>query len=242
MNRRIAFVSGKGGVGKSTVVAGIAVALSAMKKRVLIVDCDAGADAQKIFFECDRDNLFNLGDLMTERCDLRSAVTKVDNTGISIITPPQNYKDTGFTLFYEKLMEKLEEVYDYILFDVSSGMDNSYELALKGCTATVIVTTDEPYSLAFAKTVSLDLQKKGIPKRFVMNKLKPKGKRRKGIDLDSIADDLSTGIIGAVTKADDYALSNVHSMLNEEVAFRCMIRIARRLSGEYVRFGFDKKY
>ncbi len=242
VSNRIAFVSGKGGVGKSTIVSGIALALSAMKKRVLIVDCDACADAQKIFFNCREESLFNLGDLMSERCDLCSAVTKVRNTGISIITPPENYKDTEFTIFYEEVMNKLSDVYDYILFDASSGMDNSYNLAIKACEVAVIITTDEPFSLAFAEKIAYDLEKRKIPKRFVINKLEPKNKRRKGLDLDELSDRFSTGIIGAVVMAENHSLDKIDSMLKEERAFRCIIRIAKRLNGEYIKFGIDKRY
>ena len=42
MGEVIAFVSGKGGTGKTSVCAGIAVALAEAGKQVLCIDCDVG--------------------------------------------------------------------------------------------------------------------------------------------------------------------------------------------------------
>ena len=42
MGRRIGFISGKGGVGKSTLIANIGAAIGSTGKRVVIVDADLG--------------------------------------------------------------------------------------------------------------------------------------------------------------------------------------------------------
>ena len=55
----IAFISGKGGVGKSTLAANTAVALTQRRKRVLLIDLDP-QNAQRLHLGMDPDEIAGL--------------------------------------------------------------------------------------------------------------------------------------------------------------------------------------
>lgn len=242
MCRRIAVVSGKGGVGKSTVSAGIAYSLSKSGKRVLVVDCDVGADSQKIFFNISEETVFNLGDLMADRCSLRSVIVTPKNCELDIITPPTDFKDTDFLIFFKNIMAELSNLYDYIIIDAPSGMDSGYSLALSGADAALIVTSTDLPSLSFAEKVSADLQERGMPACLVVNKIASRKKRSGTVDLDAIVDNISVRLIGALPNYDPNELKDVNAISDCRAASDAFMRIASRLMGKYVKIGLSADY
>ena len=64
-----ATVSGKGGVGKSTFVAGVSKGLADLGRRVLAVDCDIGLRSLDLLFGCSDKVVFDWGDLICGRCE-----------------------------------------------------------------------------------------------------------------------------------------------------------------------------
>ncbi len=242
MCRRIAIVSGKGGVGKSTVAAGIAYLLSRMGKRVLLVDCDVCADSQKIFFKIENETVFNLGDLMADRCSLRSVITTPENIAVDIITPPANFKDVNFNTFFKNLMVELETVYDNIIIDAPAGMDTGYSLATDGADSALVVTVAEQPSIAFAEKVADDLRGKGIPACLVVNKIKHRKARTEDIDLDVISDQISLRLIGALPEFAYDGIKNVDVLSQNKTALKYFSGISLRLLGKYVKIELPADY
>ena len=70
----IAVVSGKGGTGKTSFVAGVGAALSLDKKRVLCMDCDVGLRNLDLALGLTDRALMDFSDVAQGRCTLDSAV------------------------------------------------------------------------------------------------------------------------------------------------------------------------
>jgi flagellar biosynthesis protein FlhG len=150
--RIITVTSGKGGVGKSNVVINLAIAISRMGKRVLIIDADLGLANVDILLGLR--NRFNLQHVIEGRMKLKDIVVygpagvKVvpGSSGIPRIANMSSRKRQEFITSFKEL----EGEADVILIDTSAGMTkNVINLALLA-DEIVLVTTPEPSAITDA--------------------------------------------------------------------------------------------
>ncbi|MEG1027549.1 MAG: P-loop NTPase, partial [Oscillospiraceae bacterium] len=87
MAKIISVVSGKGGTGKSTISAGLALSLSNEDKKVLIVDFDIGLRALDIMLGVENSVVFDLGDVLNQKCTDESAMIAVKDNLTLMCTP-----------------------------------------------------------------------------------------------------------------------------------------------------------
>ena len=71
---RILVTSSKGGIGKSTLSAGLAYAFARRGKRVLLCDCDLGGRSLDMFLGEENNTLFDIGDVVKGRCKPEDAL------------------------------------------------------------------------------------------------------------------------------------------------------------------------
>jgi flagellar biosynthesis protein FlhG len=150
--RIVTVTSGKGGVGKSNVVINLAIAISRMGKRVLIIDADLGLANVDILLGLK--NRFNLQHVIEGKMKLKDIVVygpagvKVvpGSSGIPRIANMSSRKRQEFITSFREL----EGEADVILIDTSAGMTkNVINLALLA-DEIVLVTTPEPSAITDA--------------------------------------------------------------------------------------------
>lgn len=149
--RSISITSGKGGVGKTTIVANLALSLAEMNQRVLILDGDLGMSNIDIVFGVKtKKSLFDVvnGEVM-ENC-ITTVAKNVDilsgGNGISELTKINAFQRRD--IFDQ--VQKLQFKYDFMLVDNSPGL-HDYVLHLNATTDDVfIVLTNDPSSFADA--------------------------------------------------------------------------------------------
>jgi flagellar biosynthesis protein FlhG len=150
--RIITVTSGKGGVGKSNVVINLAVTLSRMGKRVLIIDADLGLANIDILLGLK--NRHSLEDVLDGRKSLREIVVEgpfgikvvPGSSGIPKVANMGNRKRDELIASFEDL----EDEADIILIDTSAGvMRNVIKFALLA-DEIVLVTTPEPSAITDA--------------------------------------------------------------------------------------------
>ena len=97
MGEIIAIVSGKGGVGKTTLCANVARALAMRDKKVICIDCDTGLNNLDMTLGLEQKTVFDLSDVLEDRCPLHKAVvTHFDHWGLSMISAAADF--TGKTV------------------------------------------------------------------------------------------------------------------------------------------------
>lgn len=148
----VTVTSGKGGVGKSNVVINLAIVLSQMGKRVLIIDADLGLANIDILLGLK--NRHNIEDVMDGRMALKDIVVEgplgikvvPGSSGIPRIANLSNRKRREFI----ESFKDLEDEADIILIDTSAGLSrNVINFALLA-DEIVLVTTPEPSAITDA--------------------------------------------------------------------------------------------
>ena len=74
MARRIVITSGKGGVGKTTIVSGLGYAIASKGYKVLLVDMDFGLNNLDVIMGVENKIVYDIIDILEGKCDARQAL------------------------------------------------------------------------------------------------------------------------------------------------------------------------
>ena len=85
----ITITSGKGGVGKTTAVANIAVALAAEGAKVVCIDGDIGLRNLDVILGLENRIVYDIVDVIEGRCRLRQAMIRTRNYPSCILSRPR---------------------------------------------------------------------------------------------------------------------------------------------------------
>jgi flagellar biosynthesis protein FlhG len=165
-SRVVAITSGKGGVGKTNVVAGLAVCLARMGQRVIILDADFGL--------ANIDILLGLSPKYTLEHVLRGErvleeILVEGPEGVRILPASSGIQeltrlDTAAELRLVQGLQRVSENADWLLIDTAAGIHDSVVKLLMAAQEVILVTTPEPTSLvdayAMVKVVHLRDPKK----------------------------------------------------------------------------------
>jgi len=150
--RVIAVTSGKGGVGKTNIVGNLAVAMTRLGKRVVIIDADVGLANIDIVF-----NLrpkYNIRHLVSGEKTLPQVMVTTDH-GISVLPGGSGFADLTRFSEGEKLtllseFEAFSEMADIILLDTGAGISSNVLYFNASADQCLVVATTEPTSITDA--------------------------------------------------------------------------------------------
>ena len=156
MTRSIAVHSYKGGTGKSTLIANVAVALALKGRRVGVMDMDLEGPGLHIFFDVDPDKLrFTVNDVLAGVAPIEAACVRMSEkfhlNGGEIYYSPASVKvaeimrtlKTGYELdTFEQAIRRIQEKYGlhYLFIDTHPGIQQDTLLALGVCDHHLIVS------------------------------------------------------------------------------------------------------
>ena len=154
--------SGKGGVGKTTFAVNLATVLNTQGKRVLIFDADLGLANIHIAFKNRVEG--TMVDVLEGRKTLKEIVIETEN-GIHIVSGGNGLDEVlsinkqSATQIIQSFSE-LDGEYDYLIVDVSAGIDDNVMTFMAGCDHKIVLGTEEPSSIADAYALIKMLTKK----------------------------------------------------------------------------------
>jgi septum site-determining protein MinD len=173
--RVITVTSGKGGVGKTTTSANIAVALARRGRSVAVLDADIGLRNLDVVMGLENRVVYNImhvvrGAVTAERALIRDKRVE----GLSLLAADQHSdKDDVTPADMIAVCDQLRRHVDYIVVDSPAGIENGFRNALAPADEAVLVTTPEVSAVRDADRVIglLEAANKPTP-RLVLNRIK----------------------------------------------------------------------
>jgi len=199
--RRIAIVSGKGGVGKTVIAANLAAALSSLGRRVLVLDADLGLANLDILLGVDPQ--FTVQDVLRGRCLLDDVLFHT-RQGFDLLPagsglPEGTLFTTRLVDVFDSVLSSLENRYDVILFDAGAGVGDVVLHFANLAHEVLLVVTPEPTSLMDAYAVIKILNKLHERKEFLLlvNQANPKSYMQVGASVAQNLQSVISQFLGA---------------------------------------------
>lgn len=235
MGNVFAITSGKGGVGKSTVSAGLAFAFSSKGNKVLLVDMDEGFRCLDLMLGIDNSTVFDLADILRGH-EIEDATYLCENAnGLYLIPAPAKKGEINCSEFAE-FVSKVTEKFDVVIFDFPAGIDIPLYSSLPKSTVFLTVAVPDPVSIRDAAVISKNLSENSLSARLVINRFIHKQSRKYGFkNIDSMIDSSNLRLIGIVPESKELSeLSRNHKIGRKSRSFAAFSRISARLSGENI--------
>ena len=159
----IVVTSGKGGVGKTTSSASIAIGLARQGKRTAVVDFDVGLRNLDLIMGCERRVVYDLVNVVQGEASLKQALIKdkrFDNLYVLAASQTRD-KDALTTDGVERVLKELaDDGFEYIVCDSPAGIEKGAFLAMYFADRAVVVVNPEVSSVRDSDRVIGLLQSK----------------------------------------------------------------------------------
>ncbi|HEY3308114.1 MAG TPA: MinD/ParA family protein [Desulfuromonadaceae bacterium] len=147
--RVISVTSGKGGVGKSNVVSNLAIAMSTLGKKVLVIDADLGLGNLDVLLGLSP--AYNLNHVLNGEKTI-SEILIDGPAGIKIIPAGSGVQEFTSLGQHEKLklldeLDMLEEQFDIMIVDTEAGISENVTYFTVAAQEIIVVVTPEPTSI-----------------------------------------------------------------------------------------------
>lgn len=243
MSKIISVVSGKGGVGKSTISGTVAVILSDMGYRVLVIDADADMRNLDLILGV-RDNIvWDISDLRQNKCSFEDVCININDHENLFFIPapafPENEKEE-LGSFIRNLAENRKNDFDFIILDCPSGVGRIFKSVTGRGQYSVVVATPDVTSLRDAEKTAELLRDTGVHDiRLVINRIRPSLiKKGSAPNVDEMIDSISVQLLGLVPEDGNVCkCANAGTLLSDVHKSKARIaisNIANRISGNDV--------
>lgn len=150
MSKVIVVTSGKGGVGKTTTSANIAMGLAQQGHKTAVIDFDVGLRNLDLILGCERRVIFDFVNVINGEANLKQALIKDKRTDNLFILAASQTKDKESLTEegVEKVIKDLKnDGFEYIICDSPAGIETGAMMAMYWADAAIVVTNPEVSSV-----------------------------------------------------------------------------------------------
>ena len=240
MGKIIAVVSGKGGTGKTSFTACVALALAAMGYETLALDCDITLRNLDLALGLSDSALMDFSDVLEGRCALAdAAVPHRKYPKLSLLCAPLAPRQAHYSLSaMQALGHQIRQKYDYCLVDAPAGLGQGFKMAACMADQVIVVTTTDISAMRDAQRTAMELS--AFPANavhLVVGRVSRKTLRALHTTIDDAIDTAGLPLLGVIPEDEDvpYCLNRGLVLRDRNYyAARAYENIAKRIMGRKV--------
>ncbi len=238
MGTVVSIVSGKGGVGKTTLSANLAYSLAMAGRTVIAIDGDMGLRNLDILLGMESKVPYDLQDILENRCPIAQGIAVHDTfPNLHFIPGSEDYTAQVDRQAFRRLCHYLGNHYEYVLIDAPAGVGEGFQNAIYCAQRCIVVSTPDLTSVRDAgRTAGIITGMRNMPVELVINKVR-KQMIKKGYlqNVDQVMDAVSLPLLGLVPHDDAVVISSNRGEIlpkSKSITAKAFINIAGRLQGE----------
>lgn len=235
MNEVICLLSGTGGMGKTSLTAGLALNLAKEGNRVLCVDCQAGLGTLDIYLGMDSMDNLSYADICRGDYPLGRASVHPQYPSLHFLSAPVRV-DIQEDAFRE-MIHRAKTTYHYVLLNAPAGLAEMALLAADTADRCILLSGMDPTSIRTAGRVADRLQLMGKQdSRLVVGRMDPALMKATKRTVDDIIDQVGLPLLGLVPEDNQILLLTASGKFptGKKWAFAAFERIAKRIQGQPV--------
>ncbi|MCB1935112.1 MAG: septum site-determining protein MinD [Nitrosomonas sp.] len=213
MARIIVVTSGKGGVGKTTTSAAIAMGLAKRGHKTAVIDFDVGLRNLDLIMGCERRVVYDFINVINGEASLNQALIRDKNCNLLYILPASQTRDKD-ALTLEgvgKVLDELSGDFQYIVCDSPAGIEKGAYLALYYADDAFVVTnpeissvrdSDRMLGILASKSRRAENNEEPVKEFLLLTRYDPsRVKSGEMLGLDDVQDILSLHLLGIIPES-----------------------------------------
>jgi septum site-determining protein MinD len=252
--RIIVVTSGKGGVGKTTTSAALAMGLALKGHRTAVIDFDVGLRNLDLIMGCERRVVYDFVNVINGEATLNQALIKDKRCDKLFILPASQTRDKE-SLTVEgvgKVLEDLSKDFEYIVCDSPAGIEKGATLAMYYADDAIVVTNPEVSSvrdsdrmlgILSSKSRRAELGDEPIKEYLLLTRYCPQRvKLGEMLSVEDVQDILSLHLLGVIPESKAVLTASnagIPVILDDKSdAGQAFSDVVRRYLGEHVTHRF----
>jgi septum site-determining protein MinD len=211
--RIIVVTSGKGGVGKTTTSAAIAMGLAKKGHKTAVIDFDVGLRNLDLIMGCERRVVYDFVNVINGEATLNQALIRDKNCNLLYILPASQTRDKD-ALSQEgvgRILDELKKDFKYIVCDSPAGIEKGAHLAMYFADDAFVETNPEVSSvrdsdrmlgILASKSRRAEQNEEPIKEYLLLTRYSPERvKLGEMLSVDDVQDILSLHLLGVIPES-----------------------------------------
>jgi septum site-determining protein MinD len=209
----IVITSGKGGVGKTTTSAALSMGLALQGYKTAVIDYDVGLRNLDLVMGCERRVVFDFVNVIQGEANLNQALIRDKRNDKLFVLPASQTRDKNALTKagVEKVLEELQEDFDYVVCDSPAGIEHGALIAMYFADEAIVVTNPEVSSvrdsdrilgILASKSRRAELGLEPIREHLLLTRYSPQRVRNgEMLGVDDVKDILSISLLGVIPES-----------------------------------------